>query len=112
MSVYVLVPGPARQRLLGTGLLVAGFPPLLVSGAWSVFGDSEFPRSPVRGAPPHSKHLGEEMFSLGWLPLTGLPWNLPAVPGICAGPPATLDGTSSQAHQLAMSFNGAKCNLG
>jgi len=40
----------------------------------------------------------------GWFPLTGLPWNLPAVPGICAGLPPTLDGTSSQAHQLAMSL--------
>jgi len=26
----------------------------------------------------------------GWFLLTGLPWNLPAVPGICAGPPQTL----------------------
>ena len=41
----------------------------------------------------------------GWFPLTGLPWNLPAVPGICARPPPTLDGTSSQGHQLAMSLN-------
>ena len=41
----------------------------------------------------------------GWFPLTGLPWNLPAVPGICKGPPPTLDGTSSQAHQLGMSLN-------
>ena len=40
----------------------------------------------------------------GWFPLTGLPWNCPAVPGICAGPPPTLDGTSSQAHQSAMSL--------
>ena len=37
-------------------------------------------------------------------PLTGLPWNLPAMPGIYAGPPPTFDGTSSQAHQLAMSL--------
>ena len=28
----------------------------------------------------------------GWLPLKGLPLNLPAVPGICAGPPPILDG--------------------
>ena len=41
----------------------------------------------------------------GWFPLTRLPWNLPAVPGICTGPPPTVDGTSSQAHQLAMSLN-------
>jgi len=40
----------------------------------------------------------------GWFPLTGLLWNLPAVPGICTGPPPTLDGTSSQAHQLVMSL--------
>ena len=40
----------------------------------------------------------------GCFPLTGLLWNLLAVPGICAGPPPTLDGTSSQAHQLAMSL--------
>ena len=40
----------------------------------------------------------------GWLLLTGLPWNLPAVPGICMGPPLTLDGTSSHAHQLMMSL--------
>ena len=40
----------------------------------------------------------------GWFPLTGLPWNLPAVPGICTGPPPTLDGTSSQAHLLVMSL--------
>ena len=33
----------------------------------------------------------------GWFPLTGLPWNLLAVPGI-------LDSTSSQAHELAMSL--------
>ena len=43
----------------------------------------------------------------GWFPFTGLPYNLSAVPGICTGPPPTLDGTStsSQAHQLAMSLN-------
>ena len=41
----------------------------------------------------------------GWLPLTGLPWNLHAVPGILAGPPPTFDGTSPQAHQLGMSLN-------
>ena len=40
----------------------------------------------------------------GWFPLTGLPWNLPAVPGICMGHPSTFDGTSSQAHQLVMSL--------
>ena len=44
----------------------------------------------------------------GWFLLTGLPWNLPDVPGICVGPPPTLDGTSSQAHQLAMSLTGKK----
>ena len=44
----------------------------------------------------------------GWFPLTGLPWNFPAVPGICVQPPPTLDGTSSPAHQLAMSL--AKVN--
>ena len=48
--------------------------------------------------------------SAGWWPLaglvptTGLPWNLSAMPGICTGPPQTLDGTSSQAHQLVMSL--------
>ena len=36
--------------------------------------------------------------------LTGLPWNLPSVPGICVGPPPNLDGTSSQAHQWGMSL--------
>ena len=41
----------------------------------------------------------------GWFLLTGLPWNLPAVPGICTGSPPTMDGTSSQAHQLAMGLN-------
>ena len=40
----------------------------------------------------------------GWFPLTGLPWNLPAVPGIFMGPPPTFDGTSSQAYQVAMSL--------
>ena len=40
----------------------------------------------------------------GWFSHTGLPWNLPAVPGICAGPPLTSDGTSSQAHQLGMNL--------
>ena len=40
----------------------------------------------------------------GWLPLRGLSWNVPAVPGIFAGSPPTFDGTSSQAHQLAMSL--------
>ena len=40
----------------------------------------------------------------GWFPLTGLPWNLPAVPGICAGCLPTLDCTSSQAHQLVTSL--------
>ena len=40
----------------------------------------------------------------GWFLLIGLPCNLPAVPGICTEPPPTLDGTSSQAHQLAMSL--------
>ena len=28
-----------------------------------------------------------------------------SLPGICTGPPPTLDGTSSQAHQLGMSLN-------
>ena len=41
----------------------------------------------------------------GWFPLTGLPWNLHAVPGIFAGQPPTFDGTSSQAHQLGMNLN-------
>ena len=40
----------------------------------------------------------------GWFPLTGLPSNLPAVPGIFAGPPPTFDGTSSQAHQIGDEF--------
>ena len=40
----------------------------------------------------------------GWFPLIGLPWNLPAMPGIFTGPPLTFDGTSSQARQLAMSL--------
>ena len=40
----------------------------------------------------------------GWFSLTGLPWNLPAVPGIFVDLPPTLDGTISQAHQLAMSL--------
>ena len=93
-------------------MLVGGFPPILVCGAWSVFGGFGGPSLPSSQAPPLFKHLAEEMFSLGWFPLSGLPWNLPAVPGICTGPPPTLDGTSSQAHQLAMSLNVAKCNLG
>ena len=42
--------------------------------------------------------------SQGWFPLTGLPWNLPPVPGICAGIPPTFNGTISQAHELAMSL--------
>ena len=41
----------------------------------------------------------------GWFPLTGLPWNLPAVPGILAGPLSTFDGISSHACLLAMSLN-------
>ena len=28
----------------------------------------------------------------GWFPLTGLPWNLDAVPDIFVGPPPTFDG--------------------
>ena len=41
----------------------------------------------------------------GYFPLTGLPWNLPAVPCIFVGPPPTFDGIHSQAYQLlAMSF--------
>lgn len=40
----------------------------------------------------------------GSFPLTWLQWNPRAVPGICAGPPSTFDGTSSQAHQLVMSL--------
>ena len=39
-----------------------------------------------------------------WFPLTELPWNLPAVPGIIAEPIPTFGGTSSQAHELAMSL--------
>jgi len=39
----------------------------------------------------------------GWFPLTGLPWNLPAVPYIFVGAPLTFDGTSSQALLLPMS---------
>ena len=31
----------------------------------------------------------------GWFPLTGLPWNLHAVPGIFVGAPPTLDGALS-----------------
>jgi len=34
-----------------------------------------------------------------WFPLTQKPWNLPALPGICAGPPPTFGGTSFQALQ-------------
>ena len=77
-------------------MLVGGFPPLLVCGAWSLFRGFRGSSFPCSWAPPLSKHLGEDTFSLG------LPWNLPAVPGICAEPPSTLDGTSSQGHQLAM----------
>ena len=40
----------------------------------------------------------------GWFPLIGLPWNLPAMPGIFTGSPPTFDGTSSKACQLAMSL--------
>jgi len=40
----------------------------------------------------------------GWLSLTGLPWNLPAVPGNYVGPQQPLIAASSQAHQFAMSF--------
>ena len=42
----------------------------------------------------------------GWFLLTGLPWNLPAVPRIFMGSSTTFDGTSSEAHQLAMSLIG------
>ena len=103
-SVYVLVPGPAGQRLPGTGVLVTGFPPLLVPGAWSDFGGLGVPSLPSLQAP----WRGDVFFGL----VTGFPRNLPAVPGICPGPPPTLDGTTSQAHQLAMSLNEAKGNLG
>ena len=37
-------------------------------------------------------------------PVIGLPWNLPAVPVIFAGPSSTFDGTTSQVHQLMMSL--------
>ena len=40
--------------------------------------------------------------------LTGLPWNLPATPGIFVGPPTTTDVTTSQDCQLAMSL---KCGI-
>ena len=40
----------------------------------------------------------------GWVSLTGLPWNLPAVSGIFVELPPTSDGTISQARQLAMSL--------
>ena len=89
-------------------MLVGGFPPLSVCSAWSVSGGFGGPLLSCSPAPPLSKHLGEEMFSLGWFLLTGLPWNLPAVPGICVGPPPTLDGTSSLDHQLAMSLRVVK----
>ena len=111
MQVYLLVSWPAHQCLPGTGMLVGGFPPLLVCGASSVSGGFGGPSLPCSRAPPLSKHLGEKMFSLGWFLLTQLPWNLPAVPGICTGPPPNLDDTSSQVNELATSLNVAKCNL-
>ena len=40
----------------------------------------------------------------GCFPHSRLPWNLPAVPGIFMGHQPTFDGTSCQAHQVAMSF--------
>ena len=49
LSIYLLVPWPAPQLWPGTRVLVGGFPPLFVCGAWSVLGDSEVPRSPVHG---------------------------------------------------------------
>ena len=39
-----------------------------------------------------------------WFPLTVLPWNLPAEPGIFTGTTPIFDSASSQAHQLAMNF--------
>ena len=39
-----------------------------------------------------------------WFPLTVLPWNLPAEPGIFTGTPPIFDSASSQAHHLAMNY--------
>ena len=39
-------------------------------------------------------------------PLTGLSWNLPAVPDSYTGPPSTFDGTSSQTSSIAHEFKG------
>ena len=64
ICVYQLAPWPAPQLLLGTGVLLGGFPPLLVCGAWSVFGGFRGPSLPCQWAPSLSKQLGEEMFSL------------------------------------------------
>ena len=47
----------------------------------------------------------------GWVLLTGLLWKLAAVPGIFFRSPRTFDGTTSQAHQLALNLNRVKCNL-
>jgi len=44
----------------------------------------------------------------GWFLLTGLLWKLAAVPGIFLRSPLTFDGTSSQAHQVAMNLMIAK----
>jgi len=40
-----------------------------------------------------------------WFPLTGLPWNPPAVHGLCIGPLPAFAWTKSQAYQLVMSLN-------
>ena len=65
-------------------------------------------------SPKLSKFLHWSSFSVtvldgdqlqGWFLVTRLPWNLVAVPDICARAPPIFDGTSSQAHQLAISLN-------
>lgn len=44
----------------------------------------------------------------GWFLLTGLLWKLAAVPDIFLRSPRTFDGTTSQAHQLALNLMIAK----
>ena len=43
----------------------------------------------------------------GWFPLTGLPWNLPDVPGICAGPPTNFGWHQFPSLSIGDEFN--KC---
>ena len=108
-STYLHFPCPIELRgsLLWLPVLPIQCPALpkphrkWFSDSWEVLGQVSFSTEVLKFLQCDSAGCGHFQ---GWFPLTGLPWNLPIVPGICAGSPSTFARTSSQAHQLVMSL--------